>query len=127
MTDLNRHCEKPLKELLNCFPAVILTGVRQCGKTQLAKKLFPDWKYFDLENSKDRDFVTRDFDFFFQEYPQHIILDEAQESPELFKNLRGVIDRNRKQNNRFLLTGSSSPELLSKAGDTLAGRVASFL
>ena len=124
MTGLNRHCEKRIKELLSRFPAVLLTGVRQCGKTWLAKKMFPKWMYFDLENSKDRDFIARDFDFFFREYPHHVILDEAQELPELFKNLRGVIDRDRKKNSRFLITGSSSPELLSRAGDSLAGRIA---
>ena len=124
MDGLNRHLEKQIPELLSHFPALILLGVRQCGKTWLSKNLFPDWKYFDLENAKDRDFITRDFDFFFQEYPRHIILDEAQEAPELFKNLRGVIDRDRKTNNRFLITGSSSPNLLKGISESLAGRVA---
>ena len=124
MTGLKRHCEGKIKTLLKQFPAVILLGVRQCGKTHLSKKLYPKWKYFDLENSKDRDFITRDFDFFFQEYPKRIILDEAQEAPELFKNLRGVIDQDRKKNNRFLITGSSSMELMTQVSDSLAGRVA---
>ena len=124
MAGLKRHCEEKVKSLLKQFPAVILLGVRQCGKTHLSKKLCPKWKYFDLENSKDRDFITRDFDFFFQEHPKQIILDEAQEAPELFKNLRGIIDRDRKQNNRFLITGSSSMELITQVSDSLAGRVA---
>ena len=124
MTGLKRHCETKIKLLLKQFPTVILLGVRQCGKTHLSKSLCPKWKYFDLENSKDRNFITRDFDFFFQEYPKHLILDEAQETPELFKNLRGVIDQNRKQNNRFLITGSSSTELITQASDSLAGRTA---
>ena len=123
MTGLKRHCEKKIKELLSKFPAVILLGVRQCGKTHLSKTIRPKWKYFDLENSGDREFITRDFDFFFQEYSKNIILDEAQENPEIFKNLRGVIDRKRKLNNRFLITGSSSPTLIAQASDSLAGRV----
>jgi len=126
MTGLKRHGESKIKTLLKEFPAVILIGVRQCGKTHLSKKLYPKWKYFDLENSKDKDFITRDFDFFFQEYPKQIILDEAQELPELFKNLRGVIDRNRKINNRFLITGSSSMELMTQVSDSLSGRVATI-
>ena len=88
MTGLKRHCAKKIKELLSQFPAVILSGVRQCGKTHLSKAVCPKWKYFDLENSKDREFISRDFDFFFQEYPRNLILDEAQEIPEIFKNLR---------------------------------------
>ena len=122
MTGLKRHCETKIKSLLRQFPAVILLGVRQCGKTHLSKNLYPKWKYFDLENTKDRNFITRDFDFFFQEHPKYLILDEAQETPELFKNLRGVIDQNRKQNNRFLITGSSSTELITQVSDSLAGR-----
>ncbi|MCZ0931728.1 MAG: AAA family ATPase [Oligoflexia bacterium] len=47
--------------LLKQFPVVILLGVRQCGKTHLLKSLYPKWKYFDLENLKDRNFITRDF------------------------------------------------------------------
>ncbi|MBC6415947.1 MAG: AAA family ATPase [Bdellovibrionales bacterium] len=113
MTSLKRHCESKIRQLLKQFPAVILLGVRQCGKTYLSKNLYPKWKYFDLENLKDRDFITRDFDFFFKEFPKHVILDEVQEVPELFKNLRSVIDQNRKQNNRFLITGSSSLELIT--------------
>ena len=124
MTYIKRHCEKQIKDLLKKFPALLLLGVRQCGKTHLLKNLYPKWKYFDLENLKDRDFITRDFEFFFREYPKNIILDEAQEVPELFKNLRGVIDHKRKLNNRFLITGSSSPELIAGASDSLAGRIA---
>ena len=124
MTGLKRHCSKKIKTLLDKFPVVILLGVRQCGKTHLSKAVCPKWKYFDLENSKDKEFISRDFAFFFQEYPKHLILDEAQEIPEIFKNLRGVIDRKRKWNNRFLITGSSSPALIEQASDSLAGRVA---
>ena len=124
MTDLARHSAVQIEKLLEKFPVVALLGTRQCGKTHLAKRLRPKWAYFDLENSKDRDFITRDFEFFFQEYPDHLVLDEAQEVPELFKNLRGVIDKQRKKNGRFLLTGSSSPELISHISDSLAGRIA---
>jgi predicted AAA+ superfamily ATPase len=52
-----------------------------------------------------------------------LIIDEAQEDPQLFKELRGVIDADRKNKNRFILTGSSSPELLKGISDSLAGRV----
>jgi len=68
--------------------------------------------------------VTRDFDFFFSQYPAGVIIDEAQSSPELFKELRGVIDADRARKGRFLLTGSSSPELTKNISESLAGRVA---
>lgn len=72
----------------------------------------------------DFNFITSDYEMFFKEYPESIIIDEAQESEHLFKNLRGIIDEKRKQKNRFILTGSSSPELLERASESLAGRIA---
>ena len=68
--------------------------------------------------------ISRDYDFFFREHPRHLIIDEAQEDPELFRHLRGVVDAKREEKGRFILTGSSSPELLQRASDSLAGRIA---
>lgn len=123
MTAIARNLARKLNTYLELFPAVVVLGVRQCGKTTLARMVRPDWAYFDLERGQDHDLVTRDMGFFFREYPGQVILDEAQESPELFRELRGVIDRDRARRNRFLLTGSSSPQLLSSISDSLAGRV----
>ncbi|PCJ50949.1 MAG: ATPase [Gammaproteobacteria bacterium] len=124
MTYLTRNIESKINRLLTIFPVVMLIGSRQTGKTSLCQNIRPKWQYFDLENSSDFDLICEDFNFFFTEHPTHIIIDEAQESAELFRHLRGVIDANREQKGRFLLTGSSSPELLKNASDTLAGRIA---
>lgn len=62
MTDLKRNLEAKIDALLEYFPIVIILGVRQCGYITLAKMLRPDWKYFDLEGSRDFDFITRDFE-----------------------------------------------------------------
>ncbi|MBW1767034.1 MAG: ATP-binding protein [Deltaproteobacteria bacterium] len=123
MTAQKRNIENKVNELLGFFPVVIILGVRQCGKTTLAKMLRPNWRYFDLERSKDFDFLTRDFDFFIKEHPHSIIIDEAQRYPVLFQELRGVVDRDRKHKNRFLLTGSSSLDLIKNVSESLAGRV----
>ena len=124
MTDIKRNLEDRTHRLLEIFPVVMLVGARQAGKTTLSRAVQPEWRYFDLENSGDYDFISRDFDFFFQEYPRRVIFDEAQELPQLFRELRGVIDANRQEAGRFILTGSSSPELLQQASDSLAGRLA---
>jgi uncharacterized protein len=123
MTDINRNDLKKINRLLSIFPAVLILGVRQCGKTTLAKQARYQWKYFDLETVSDFEFITHDLDFFFQEYSTDIIIDEAQEYPQIFKQLRGIIDSNRSLKNRFILTGSSSPELIKHASDSLAGRL----
>lgn len=124
MNGIKRNLEEKLNKLLAFFPAAIILGVRQGGKTTLAKQLKSDWKYFDMEKASDFDFVTRDFDFFFRENPQKLIIDEAQQAPEIFRELRGVIDRNREQKGRFILTGSSAFDLLKNVSESLAGRVA---
>ncbi len=124
MTYLKRNLEDRINRLLSIFPVVMLVGARQTGKTTLSRSVRPNWHYFDLENVADYDFINRDYDFFFHEYPRHIVFDETQESPGLFRRLRGVIDAHRQQTGRFILTGSSSPELLEQASDSLAGRIA---
>lgn len=124
MSAINRNLTTKLNHLLTLFPVVLLIGARQTGKTTLSKQLRPEWRYFDLENAADYDFITRDYDFFFREYPCDLIIDEAQEDPELFRQLRGVIDAQRERKGRFILTGSSSPTLLQRASDSLAGRIA---
>jgi predicted AAA+ superfamily ATPase len=110
--------------LLTQFPCVAILGARQVGKTTLAKTVMPNWLYLDLERSLDLDRLTHDVDFFFKQHPNHVIFDEAQLYPKLFSTLRGVIDEDRAQKGRFILTGSSSPELLSNIAETLAGRIA---
>jgi predicted AAA+ superfamily ATPase len=85
--------------------------------------LRPEWRYFDLERGRDYDFITRDFEFFIREHPHSIIIDEAQRYPSLFQELRGVVDRDRSRKNRFLLTGSSSLDLIKNVSESLAGRV----
>ncbi len=123
MADLKRNLETKINALLEYFPVVIILGVRQCGKTTLAKMLRPDWQYFDLERSRDFDFVSRAFAFFIREHPHSIIIDEAQRYPALFQEFRSVVDRDRKHKNRFLLTGSSSLDLIKEISESLAGRV----
>ncbi len=124
MAGLKRNLERKINKLLKIFPCLIILGPRQCGKTYLSRMLRPDWSYFDLENPQTYEKIHDDLDFFFKNNNSNLIIDEAQLSPKLFQKLRGVIDDKRTLNNRFILTGSSSPELINKTNETLAGRVA---
>ncbi len=113
--------------LLKEFPAVVLLGPRQVGKTTLAKTLLKKHKkktlYFDLESDADLARL-KDPAFVFDQYPDHcIVIDEVQRMPALFAKLRPVIDKNRKPG-RFILTGSASPDLVKGVSESLAGRIA---
>ena len=107
---LSRHIEVQVQMLLTHFPCVVLTGVRQCGKTTL---LGSEWQRFDMENSADRQQVLADPDLFLRLHDDRVVIDEAQLAPALVSALRVAIDRDRSKKGRFVLTGSSSPDLPS--------------
>lgn len=112
-----------LRSLLRAFPAVLLVGPRQCGKSTLARHALPDWTHLDLERPADLAVLAADLEGFFDAHPRAVLIDEAQRLPEVFSVLRYVIDRSR-GNGRFLLLGSASPSLMRSVSETLAGRVA---
>lgn len=119
-----RHIQSHLQTLLTHFPCVVLTGVRQCGKTTLLGALAGEWQHFDMENSTDRQQLLADPDLFLRLHADKVVIDEAQLAPPLFSALRVAIDRDRSRKGRFLLSGSSSPELVKQISESLAGRVA---
>jgi predicted AAA+ superfamily ATPase len=123
MKYIDRHHAKRLAALLRSFPAVLLTGPRQCGKSTLALRSLPGWTHLDLERPADHAVLTADLEGFFDAHPRSVVIDEAQRLPELFPVLRHVIDRS-KNKGRFLLLGSASPLLMRSVSETLAGRIA---
>jgi len=124
MDVLKRNIEHRIQYLHTNFPIVVILGVRQCGKSTLARVIGGDWKYYDLENLSHFSLIKNDPILFFRENSEKIIIDEAQILPELFSTLRSVVDEDRKKNGRFILTGSASFELMRDMSETLAGRVA---
>lgn len=121
---LKRHTKQHLTILLSHFPCVVITGVRQSGKTTLLSTLPQAWQRFDMEKSADRQQVLDNPDYFLRLHPHQIIIDEAQLVPALFPALRVAIDADRQSKGRFLLSGSSSPDLVKQISESLAGRVA---
>jgi predicted AAA+ superfamily ATPase len=121
---ISRHIQSHLQTLLSHFPCVVLTGVRQCGKTTLLGTLPAEWQRFDMENSTDRQQLLADPDLFFRLHADKVVIDEAQLAPPLFSALRVAVDRDRSRKGRYILSGSSSPELVKQISESLAGRVA---
>ena len=124
--DKARHIAAKANQLLQMFPVIAIIGSRQCGKSTLVKQLRPDWKYYDLESPDDYQLITNDPIAFFSLNQGNVIIDEAQQYPEIFQVLRGVIDADRKNKGRFIVTGSSSPEIIKGISESLAGRIATL-
>lgn len=121
---MDRHALPLLTELLTLFPCVALIGVRQCGKTTMLEQLPANWRRFDLERGDHRTLIESDPDLFLRLNPKQVAIDECQLAPSLFPALRVAIDADRDTPGRFVITGSSSPSLLSAISESLAGRVA---
>ncbi len=123
MKYIDRQQAERLRTLLRSFPAVLLVGPRQCGKSTLAHHALPGWTHLDLDRPADIALLAADLEGFFDAHPRKVVIDEAQRLPEVFPVLRHVIDRSRGKG-RFLLLGSASPTLMRSVSETLAGRVA---
>ncbi len=124
MKGKKRVLAEKIEALLQMFPAVAIIGSRQCGKSTLVQTLLPDWKYYDLERPDDFQLISNDPLGFFNRQRDRVIIDEAQQFPELFQVLRSVIDQDRNTAGRFVLTGSSSPDIVRGLSESLAGRIA---
>jgi predicted AAA+ superfamily ATPase len=108
--------------MLRTFPAVLVSGPRQCGKSTLVRTLYPQWRHLDLDRPTDLGLVSADVEGFFDANPRQVVIDEAQRLPALFSVLRHVIDRTSVKG-RFLLLGSASPLLMRSVSESLAGRI----
>ena len=88
-----RALGKKILSLAGSFPIISLTGPRQSGKTTLARTMFPDYTYVNLENLDDRMAAEEDPLRFLKPYSNTgIVVDEVQKVPALFSYLQGIVD-----------------------------------
>lgn len=120
---IKRILEKKIKQLSKIYPVVTVTGPRQSGKTTMVKKIFPEKKYISLENLDNKTFAKNDPRGFLKTYKNGVIIDEAQNVPELFSYIQEIVDTNKKPG-EFILTGSQNFLLMEKINQSLAGRIA---
>ncbi len=104
-------------------------GPRQVGKTTLALNMAGSYPaiYLDLENPRDLAKIADLATFHAENRDNLIILDEVQRAPEIFAQIRGIIDAERRRGNasgQFLFLGSASIDILQQSSETLAGRIA---
>jgi hypothetical protein len=119
---INRTLTPKIIALAQKFQVITLTGPRQSGKTTLVRAAFPALPYVSLEEPDIRQIALTDPRGFLSNYPAGAILDEIQNTPELFSYIQTIVDEDRKT--QFILTGSSNFLLMEKISQTLAGRTA---
>lgn len=122
---VKRNIESQLTKYLRTFPALVILGPRQCGKSTTVKMIsdkFDKFVYVDFERPRDLRRVE-DLELFFPLNRESVIcFDEIQRMPEIFPHLRSLIDVERNAT-RLIMLGSASPALLRQSSESLAGRV----
>ena len=126
---IERRKQDDIARMLGNAPAVAILGPRQVGKTTLAMALADQQPsiYLDLQSEGDRVKLTDPGFYLRQHADKLVVLDEIHRAPDIFSELRGIIDENRRAGRRagqFLILGSASLDLLRQSGESLAGRIA---
>ena len=121
---VKRALATTIRRAKTTFPAILVTGARQTGKTTLlAEEFGSSHRYVSLERPDVRARALADPVGFFEDNPPPLILDEIQYAPELLHHIKERIDTHREPG-RWLLTGSQTFSLMEGVSQTMSGRVA---
>jgi predicted AAA+ superfamily ATPase len=127
MKYIKRAMEDVFVRLSNQFPAILITGPRQVGKTTMLQKLMENENkgraYVSLDDMSERAMAKNDPTLFFQLHKPPLFIDEVQYAPELFPYIKIWVDQHHNPGD-FWLTGSQLFKLMKGVQESLAGRVA---
>jgi hypothetical protein len=120
---INRKIEKTLIKLSKMFKVLLVTGPRQVGKSTTLKHLFGDtYNYVTLDDILELELAKNDPKLFFKNNSLPLIIDEVQLAPELFREVKRIVDESDKKG-QIILTGSQTFHLMDGVSESLAGRV----
>ena len=124
-TYIERSLEPVLRRAAREFPAVVMTGPRQSGKTTLLKHVFgKTCRYVSLEPPDVSLAAANDPRGFLDMHAPPVIFDEVQYAPILLPYIKERIDAQRAKKGQYLLTGSQNLLLVERVTESLAGRAA---
>ena len=102
-----RISDEELKRKLNASGALLIRGMKACGKTQSAKQLAASIISFDQDEQVPLLMETAPQRLLLGDTPR--LIDEWQEYPKIWNYVRHEVDH-RNKTDQFILTGSSNPE-----------------
>lgn len=125
MNYIPRNLEQIVNQVTKEYPAVLVTGPRQVGKTTMLRKLMEgsDRSYVSLDDLGERSLAREDPELFLQMHKPPVLIDEVQYAPELFTYIKIYVDTHQEPG-AFWLTGSQVFRLMDGVQESLAGRVA---
>jgi predicted AAA+ superfamily ATPase len=120
---IERNYTIKILEAVKTRPVVLLTGVRQAGKSSLLLRLFPDADYVTLDKIVIAEEAEENPEKFLNRFKDRVIIDEIQYAPSLFRYLKIKVDEQRNLKGKWILTGSQHFTLMKHVSESLAGRV----
>jgi len=120
---LKRNIEATLTEFLKSFPIIGLTGPRQSGKTTLLQSYLKDYQYVSMDDFLNLQFFNQDPQAFIEKYNNKVIFDEVHFAPKLLSFLKNLVDKDRKNYGKFIITSSSQFYFFKQITESLAGRI----
>ncbi len=120
---INRLSEDLLQTMIASFKVVLITGPRQVGKTTLLQHVLGDsYTYITLDDITLLEVAQTDPKIFFLNNPGKVAIDEVQYAPELFREIKRIVD-SKDEYGQIILTGSQTFSLMSRVTESLAGRI----
>ena len=99
---ISRHAEKTVRTLSGMFGSVLVTGARQVGKTTMLQHLYPEIRTMTFDDAATLAAAANTPELFFSYNPPPLFLDEVQKAPDLFTEMKQIIDESGKKRS-FLL------------------------
>lgn len=119
---LPRHIEEVIKKTAQIFPAVVITGSRQIGKTTLLQQILPEASYTTLDRVEVFEAALDSPERFLLLQEEPAIIDEVQYAPTLFRSIKILADQEKGKKGRFFLTGSQRYAMMQGVDESMAGR-----